>query len=95
MGILLLPSPKKSPPLNVGSLLDRMTIVYDDRIDTKQSKDDLATDILPPAAQTALKIYKEGSSTNYTISSPDGYLYTFIPYSVYSKYSTSTVLSSD
>eukprot|EP01035_Chromulina_nebulosa_P019422 gene19422-25300_t len=74
VGILLIPSLKTAPHLRIGSLLNSISIIYDD-----ESND------LPLLAQNSLDEYKSKRTEEYSIQTPEGYPITLIPYSVFNK----------
>ena len=84
MGVLLIPAPKGSPKINVGSQLDAFTIVADD----SDPSGDIDVPALPPRVQAALASSENGSRT---VLSPDGYKFVILPYSEFKVFATSSV----
>ena len=77
LGLLLVPSGKGDPPLNVGNELKAFNLIVDD-VSSNVS--------LPPLAQAFL----EGGASK--VLSPDGYPISFTKYSEFSKVASKTTL---
>jgi hypothetical protein len=83
LGLLLLPAAKKSGPIDVGNALEGFSIVVDDAAKDLPA---LVAEKMAVARQQHTGGGREAGDTCAVVRSPDGYPFTLLPYSQFSKY---------